>query len=150
MPIPIWAGRYIGLPFREHGRDRSGVDCWGLVRLALAEQFSVALPSFVTEYRHTLEKSRIGPLIERETQHWQRIGKNTEAPGDVVVLRLHGKPMHVGLVLGDRHMLHIEAGINSAIERYNSPQWSERLFGFFRHRNETNDSCFFDIDDRGF
>ena len=31
MPVPIWAGHYIGLPFRDHGRDRSGLDCWGLI-----------------------------------------------------------------------------------------------------------------------
>lgn len=145
MPIPIWAGRYIGLPFRELGRDRAGVDCWGLVRLILAEQFTIPLPSFIHEYRHTLEKSRIGPLIERETRSWQKIATNAEAPGDVVVLRLHGKPMHVGLVLGDRHMLHIEAGINSAIERYNSPQWAERIFGFFRYREDIDEqNPFFD------
>lgn len=25
MAVPIWLGRYIGLPFKEHGRDRSGL-----------------------------------------------------------------------------------------------------------------------------
>ncbi len=43
MPVPIWAGRYIGLPFAEHGRDRGGIDCWGLVRLTLLETVWTAL-----------------------------------------------------------------------------------------------------------
>jgi len=40
MPIPYWAGHYIGLHFREHGRTVAGADCWGLVRLVLQEQFT--------------------------------------------------------------------------------------------------------------
>ncbi len=47
MPVPLWAGRYIGLPFMTHGRDRSGLDCWGLARLVMAEQLGRALPSYV-------------------------------------------------------------------------------------------------------
>lgn len=54
--------------------------------------------------------------------------------GDVIVLRLLGHPMHVGVVLGDRQMLHIEEGIDSAIESYAGPRWQHRVFGFFRYR----------------
>jgi cell wall-associated NlpC family hydrolase len=135
MPVPFWAGHYIGLPFKDHGRDRDGLDCWGLVRLVLAEQFSLALPSYTREYERTTQVANISKLIERELALiWSPVEKTEAQLGDIIILRMRGKPMHVGLVLDDEHMLHIEPGINSAIERYTSPRWSERIFGFYRYR----------------
>lgn len=134
MPVPIWAGRYIGLPFCDHGRDRSGLDCWGLVRLVMSEQFSIALPSLAHEYEHTLALDDISHVIQRQIPVWQAIDTDQEQCGDVVVLRLHGQPLHVGMVLGDRHMLHVEARIDSAIERYDGARWRDRIFGFYRHK----------------
>ncbi len=133
MPVPIWAGRYIGLPFRDHGRDRTGLDCWGLVRLVMGEQFNVALPSLSQEYEHTLALDDISGVIQRQIPAWKTIPAGREKCGDVIILRLHGQPLHVGLVLGDRQMLHVEARIDSAIERYDSARWRNRIFGFYRH-----------------
>ncbi len=134
MAVPIWAGHYIGLPFKGHGRDRSGVDCWGLVRLMLAEQFSIALPSFSADYNRTTDIGRISDVFKRETTlTWRRIANGHERIGDIVVFRLHGEPMHVGLVLGDDRMLHVERDINSAIEPYQAPRWKDRIYGFFRY-----------------
>ncbi|MDI1228369.1 MAG: NlpC/P60 family protein [bacterium] len=133
MPVPIWAGRYIGLPFTEHGRDRNGIDCWGLVRLTLLEQFSISLPSLANEYRRTADATRIAGLMEREIPLWQGIDAGDERCGDVIVLRLSGHPMHVGLVLGDGQMLHVEQGIDSAIEKYRGQRWQDRVYGFYRH-----------------
>jgi cell wall-associated NlpC family hydrolase len=138
MPVPIWAGRYIGLPFREHGRDRAGLDCWGLVRLVMAEQYGLSLPSFAARYRRTSDGAGIGRLVLSEIPKWDEVKGGAEAEGDVIVLRARGEPMHVGLVLGDGCMLHVEAGIDSAIERYRGPRWAERIFGFFRHREPSD------------
>lgn len=135
MPIPIWAGHYIGLRFKEHGRDIGGVDCWGLVRLILAEQFGIALPSYIREYDYTLAQNQIGQLVKRESQKWRIIKQGEEVAGDVIVLRVRGEPMHVGVVLGDNHMLHIESGINSVIENYKKPRWVNRVIGFYRYKN---------------
>jgi cell wall-associated NlpC family hydrolase len=139
MPIPFWAGHYIGLPFQDHGRDKSGLDCWGLVRLVMAEQFGIALPSFLREYERTTQVDRISALIERESVKWRLIAKGLEMCGDIIVLRVRGKPMHVGVVLGDRHMLHIEHGINSVIESYAGARWSERIAGFYRYKGSEDD-----------
>lgn len=138
MPVPIWAGHYIGLPFKEHGRDASGVDCWGLVRLVQAEQFGLALPSYVNEYENTVKREQIGGLIEREACKWRLIKNGDECCGDIAVMRIRGVPMHVGLVLGDKQMLHIERGIDSVIESYARPAWANRITGFYRYKNIWN------------
>jgi len=135
MPIPFWAGHYIGLPFYDHGRDALGLDCWGLVRLVMAEQFGIALPLYSGEYQRTTQVEKISNLIERESSKWKLIKSGDEECGDVIVLRMRGKPMHVGIVLGDKRMLHIEVGINSIIEKYSGSRWDKRISGFYRYKN---------------
>lgn len=135
MSVPIWAGRYIGLPFQDHGRNRAGLDCWGLVRLILSDQFGIALPSYAHEYERTTQVDKISSLITREAPKWTLVPLGQEKAGDVIVLRLRGNPLHVGMVLGDKQMLHIESGINSVIERYTGSRWAERIFGFYRYKS---------------
>jgi cell wall-associated NlpC family hydrolase len=142
MPIPFWAGRYIGLPFKDHGRDRAGLDCWGLVRLVMSEQFGLALPSLATEYQRTTQVEKISALIEREALKWKSVAAGEEACGDVVVMRVRGKPMHVGFVLGDGQMLHIELGINSVIENYKGLRWAERISGIYRFKSISDEGFF--------
>lgn len=138
MPIPFWAGHYIGLPFKERGRDSAGLDCWGLVRLVLQEQFDIQVPSYTHCYASSIDQAQLGPLVRRESLNWKVIQAAEVRCGDVVILRMRGEPMHVGLVLGDQQMLHIERGINSVIERYGSLRWKNRIVGFFRHHNTEN------------
>src|SRR4051812_23945183 len=102
MSVPIWAGRYIGLPFTGHGRTRAGLDCWGLVRLVMAEQFNIAVPSYDWAYERTSQVEKIAAHIENVTQGWKSIPKEEECCGDVIVLLVRGRPMHVGIVLGDK------------------------------------------------
>ena len=134
MPVPIWAAHYIGLPFMTRGRDHKGVDCWGLVRLVMAEQFGVALPSFTDEYDHTCNQVKISALVAREVPRWRSIPLGEEVLGDVAVLRVRGAPMHVGMVMGDGLMLHAEKGIDSTLERYTAARWSQRIAGFYRYK----------------
>lgn len=133
MPIPIWAGKYIGLPFKEHGRDRAGLDCWGLVRLVQLEQFDRALPTYATHYRKTTDVRGIGDLIKDQITRWTPVDAGDEQAGDIIILRMHGAPMHVGLVLGFRRMLHVEQGISAAIERYDGLRWKDSIHGFYRY-----------------
>jgi len=133
VSVPPWAARYIGLPFLEHGRDIYGLDCWGLVRLVLKEEFDIDVPSYTENYSSTLAQEEIGDFVPNVAKDWQDIPLGEEKPGDVLVMRMRGQPMHVGMILGNRRMLHIEQGINSAIEPYRSSRWINRLVGVYRY-----------------
>ena len=61
-----------------------------------------------------------------------RIGD--EHPGDGVLLRVMGRPIHVGVVVARGWMLHIEKNCDSLIERYaGGSRWERRVLGFYRH-----------------
>jgi len=122
--------QYIGLPFKQKGRDRTGVDCWGLVYLFYKEQFGITLPDYLNEYDHVRDR-RLGHLITEQTDiGWHKLDQ--PAPGDCIVLRLRGLPFHVGIVVDQRRMIHSQIGTEVAIEDYTSIRWKTRVLGFYR------------------
>lgn len=133
-----WAATYIGLPWLAHGRSRAGVDCWGLVRLVLADVYGVALPSYAG--LADLDGRDGWPSIEAAIAyglaHWQEIPRVNAEPGDGVVLRLAGQPLHVGLIAGvaPLRMLHAWPGVGSCLDRLDALRWARRLAGFYRCR----------------
>ena len=63
---------YSRLTYINKGRDRrSGVDCWGLVRLFYAEQFDIDLPSYTDRYTDSHARSETSRLaIEERARDW--------------------------------------------------------------------------------
>ena len=134
VEIPSWVETYIGLPFKEHGRKRDGVDCWGLVRLVLAAQFDIDLPAYMAGYASTEDAADIARLIRGEMGPW---AETLEArPGDAVLMRLRAQPCHVGVIVAPGWMLHVEDGIDSCLDRYNGARWSRRVVGLFRYQGD--------------
>jgi cell wall-associated NlpC family hydrolase len=124
-----WAADYVGIPFRSHGRDRSGCDCYGLLALVLCEVFHLEVPSYAVDYLDATDAEEIAALIAGEMKsRWKQI-TGTEAgatpegpspafccgrgqaplrragegapvrPGDAIVLRIMGRAWHVGIVI---------------------------------------------------
>jgi len=121
---------YIGLPFKQKGRDRTGVDCWGLVYLFYKEQFGITLPDYLNDYTHIRDK-RLGELIsEQAAECWERI--SVPEPGCLIILRLRGIPFHTGIVVDNRRMIHAQIGTQVAIEDYTSIRWKTRVLGYYR------------------
>jgi hypothetical protein len=143
-----WVSSYLGLPYAQNGRDRSGIDCWGIVRLVLAEQAGLLLPDYgevdgldlLAVARAMRQQSQAGP--------WQPVERIADRPFDVVWLRavsrdgerLVNLPSHCGIVTRPGFMLHIERATDSAMVPYRAgagvlphPRIVHRVLGVYRH-----------------
>jgi cell wall-associated NlpC family hydrolase len=127
-----WAADYFELPFVDQGRDRRGVDCWGLVRLVYQEQLDIDLPDFLFSAYDRSLRPEIAAAYDTEHRRWRPV--ETPALFDVAVFRVHHTPFHYAVMLDANHMLHIEVGCNVAKERIDSPRWNRRLVGVYRHQ----------------
>lgn len=126
--IPRWVALYIGLPFRDRGRTRAGLDCWGLMRLVFREQTGKDLPDI--PYRSTADARNIGQWIEDAAPQWREVA-GYESVMDIALFAAN--PLHVGMVVGDGQILHIEEDTCSVVESYRSSRWGNRLLGVYRY-----------------
>lgn len=122
--------KYIGLKYKEKGRDFDGVDCWGLVRLFYKNELKIDLPSFSSEYTQT-DVQRIEELIAQYKEGWE----STEQPEEdsIVLFRVLGSESHVGIVVNKEQFLHVRENQDSAIENFDSPFWKKRIVGYFKY-----------------
>ncbi|MCX8003360.1 MAG: NlpC/P60 family protein [Burkholderiaceae bacterium] len=137
--LPCWVADYIGLPWKPLGRDRNGLDCYGLVRLVLAEQFGLLLPAFSADgWAADLSPQALDGLAGRIAinlrDDWRPVPFADRRPGDLALLLMQGRPVHLGLVVAAPLFLHIREGSSSGLDRFDSLAWRTRLLGIHRHR----------------
>jgi cell wall-associated NlpC family hydrolase len=133
---PAWVADYIGLPWRTLGRSRSGLDCYGLLWLVMRERFGVSLPALDggwTGSRGVDDLTALARFVGASMEGWRRVDFTDRRPGDGVLLIVHGRPIHVGVVVARDWFLHIQQGHDAAIERFDSAAWCSRLEGIYRH-----------------
>jgi cell wall-associated NlpC family hydrolase len=131
-----WLNDYVGVEFENRGRGEK-VDCWGLLRRIYAERFKITIPSF-SEYVDAHDIKEVAKLIKGKEDGrgdtWIDTPPGEERFGDVAIFRIAGAPVHIGMVLGDDKMIHVEDGIDSCIENYTNLRWQKRLYKFYRHK----------------
>lgn len=129
-----WVGQYVGLPFRKRGLDRSGVDCYGLLRLVMGEQHGIWLPTYGevpvgprTELRAILRATR--------REGWRNVERGSVQAFDGVLMSAYGTdaPLHVGVAISPTEILHIEDAHDSIIARLSDSRVRARLISFHRH-----------------
>ena len=129
----MWSNKYISIPFKEHGRSREGVDCWGLASVIYKEEFNVDLP-LLTDYSTTKDRGAIAKLCNEESKKWVNILEGKEKPFDILIFKILNIPCHVGIVISKGLMIHCEYGIGTHLTEYEKEfQWSKRLAGIYRY-----------------
>ncbi|HVJ31673.1 MAG TPA: hypothetical protein VND94_01045 [Terriglobia bacterium] len=143
---PDWAAQYCGIPFTELGLDRTGCNCWGLARMIYRDRAGIDLPSYVGGYHgaSSADAEDIQALVTSglRTDRWHEVDWRA-ADGSVkwgqikdldgVLLRISGHPMHMGVMIAPRLMMHTMFNEYSHPEQIDGLRWRHRIFGFYRH-----------------
>lgn len=132
--IADWVKAYIGIPFANRGRDRTGLDCWGLVRLVLREQLGVDLPSLKDKYERASDGVIVSHLVNAQRPIIGAERVNDPIAGDIVLLSLRGLPCHVGVYVGGGLMLDVRKDTETVVEDLSAPRWARRVEGYYRAR----------------
>lgn len=130
-----WSAEFVGLPWKDLGRERDGVDCYGLYRLALKYAAGIDLPAYTEDYISALELAEIGALLKGELAKppWHRIEPGSEREFDLALFHRGRFEAHVGMVIQRPRMLHVCEGLDSHLADYTTSEWRPRLVGFYRH-----------------
>lgn len=118
----------MGLPWRPRGRDRDGVDCWGLARLVLAEQAGLDLPAWDTVAPGDALAASRRIRVETRSGGWVPVPPAAAMPLDVAVMR--GVPLHIGIVAPGRRILHVLEGCSAVLQPIAA--LTHRIEGFYR------------------
>lgn len=127
--------KYIGLPYASNGRDESGIDCWGLVRLFYKQEYNIELPSYTEEYSGAYD-TRILDMMDLYKHNWAQV--QTPEVGSVIVFNILGEPFHVGIYIGEDKFIHARDGMDSVVESITSPRWAKRIEGYYKYATQTS------------
>ena len=134
--LPDWCSTYVGIPFKALGRDRSGCDCYGLVRLVLSERFGVSWPLFGEgDYENPFDHELVGALVSANAPLLAGARLREAELGAVALATIAGEPCHLGLFVGEGFILHARDKKGSVLERALSPFFRDHLEGYYRVRH---------------
>ena len=126
--IPI--DQYITIPYKDGGRDRSGIDCFGLVILVEREVFGIELDDLL--YRSSEDFDSNSHLVDAHRATIEAELVNDPEEGDLVLVRYNGLACHVGVYVEPRCVLHSVSGLGTVCEKLDSPRIRHRVEGFYR------------------
>lgn len=120
------ARTWLGVPFHHQGRNRSGVDCGGLLLCIGKEAGLEIVPP------QTYSQSPDPDVIETALAlHCTRIQVRDALPGDVYWLSFAGEPRHVALA-SDIGIIHAWAKPGMVVEHRIDATWMRRIVSAWR------------------
>ena len=135
---PWQTGGLIGIPFVDGGRDRKGIDCWGLV-LKTFEMFNINIPDYNVACTAIeavdFSPKKIGQTIEDYKYQWNKV-KKPYAPVLITMGISDAGPKilnHLGVYIGSNIFIHTLSGRNSSIAPLNHMLFKKMIEGFYEY-----------------
>jgi cell wall-associated NlpC family hydrolase len=102
--------------------------CWELARQVYWDLKGERLDDYASA---EATPERLAELIDAEVCAWTPVRR--EQALDLILFRIAGHAMHIGIITEPGYFLHAQSGEASRIERYQSPKWARRIEGIYRH-----------------
>lgn len=130
LKVPLWAGRYIGIKFKDDGHGFDGSNCFGLVYLVLKHQCGIEINPQSDVSAADVERASIRAQVVASCAPWMPV---VGEPRLYDVALIAGKPLHTGIVVGEEALLHIWRAPEAMAMHLRNPHLRSRLIGFYRH-----------------
>ena len=131
MSKTVIVTKYLGVPYKNRGRDTNGLDCWGLVLCIYKDIFGIDLPD-LENYEVDWSYKGNDYIMERYTNEWVRV----EQPQEMDIVLMHNKKgisNHAGVMLDNKNFIHCpNAGV--VLSKITDKMWVDRISGYFRYK----------------
>lgn len=131
--------KYIDIPFKHRGRNFSGCDCFGLVRLIYRQEQNIILPDYLEiDYNCDLTIKKEEHIQKIYTQHIEQGWKVVSKPFDRWdALIFYSNPKrtvadHIGLFIGDGKFIHTSLHYGISMVSKLKGIWESKLYGAAR------------------
>ena len=132
--LSLLYNKYIGLKYKNLGRDFDGVDCYGLLYLFYKNELNIELPDFYDlGYEKEWYKNCENHILNNIGTKWIKVDKPYKVfDGLVFFLGTKKVANHIALYIGKNKILHIYENITSRIDvlDYN---FENNLYGIMRY-----------------
>lgn len=103
-----WTEQYIGIPWLLGGRDKSALDCWGLLRLLYRQEYGIELSTYANGTAETITEVLSSGAVDK----WHSV--ETPQEGDAVAIGRGDTFSHVGIYLELERPSLLHAQVNSS------------------------------------
>jgi cell wall-associated NlpC family hydrolase len=137
MTLTHWSAKYVGIPFADVGAGTAGCNCWGLVRMVLANECGIALPAYGEISARDITAAARQMNHDSSAAPWSKVGD----PQSFDVALMHSTRAkiramgHVGVMTSPTELLHIWEATDAVIMPISHPRVRHTLIGFYRHES---------------
>lgn len=120
----------VGIPFKEKGRDKTGLDCYGLV-LMLLKKHGIDLPDFVYTKVDYISNNQVMQTAEKTIPNMK-----LDSPQELCIIEfsVYGLPSHVGVYIGEGFFIHASRSSGMVcIEKLS--KWKKKVVGYYDVKN---------------
>lgn len=129
--------KYIDLPYKNLGRDKDGLDCFGLVRKIFLDVRNITLPDY-TELKYDKEwyNKEEDHIINNIDEHWFKVDPPFKVFDCFIFLDVGCNSKianHIGMYIGDGKFIHILENSKSRVDRLEG-YFSRKLYEARRYK----------------